>query len=72
MKENVLKFLDNHWEAPMRVFFSDGTVEDCKFFGYNYDYDDNGNEIMDIDFERISDGMLIGGELSEIEKIEIL
>lgn len=72
MKEDVLNFLDEHWRKNMRVFFADGTTADCKFYGYNYDYDDDGNEIMELDFERLSDGALLGGTISEILKLEIL
>ena len=51
--------------------FSDGIVTIGELFGYDYDYDDNGNEFLELDVEN-EQGLLIGFAENEIEKIEVL
>lgn len=72
MKELILRYLDEHWQENLRVIFEDGSSETCKYYGHNYDYDDDGNEVLEIDFERLSDGKLIGTTVDDIKEIEAI
>lgn len=62
---------DIYFGKRLRVHSSDGIVTVGGFRGYNYDYDDNGNEFVEFDVER-DDGFLIGFTEGEIERIEII
>ena len=41
------------------------------FYGYDYDYNDDGNEFLEFDVEQ-NDGTIISMTEDEIERIEIL
>ena len=51
--------------------FSGGIVTVGELFGYDYDYDDDGNEFLELDVEN-ERGFLIGFVEGEIESIEVL
>lgn len=72
MKDNVLSFLEETWGKRLRLHFSDGGEIDCVFYGYSYDYDDSDNEILEIDFECLDTGLLIGTTPDELDRIELL
>lgn len=42
-----------------------------KLFGYDYDFDDDGNEYLEFDVKR-EDGVYIGFTEAEIDKIEVI
>ena len=42
-----------------------------ELFGYDYDYDDDGNEFLEFDVEN-EQGFLIGFSENEIDRIEVL
>lgn len=62
---------DIYFGHKIKVFSVDGIITIGDFFGYNYDYDDDGNEFVEIDVER-EDGFLIGFTEDEVERIEIV
>ena len=68
-----MKILDSdiYFGKKMKVFSIIGIVTVGDFFGYNYDYDDDGNEFVEFDVER-EDGFLIGFTEGEVERIEIV
>lgn len=72
MKDNVLSFLEETWGKRLRLHFLDGDELDCVFYGYSYDYDDSDNEILEIDFERLDNGLLIDTTPEELDYIELL
>ena len=51
--------------------FSDGIVTVGELLGYDYDYDDDGNEFLEFDVEN-EQGFLIGFSENEIDRIEVL
>lgn len=62
---------DIYFGKKIKVFSVNGIVTVGEFFGYNYDYDDDGNEFVEFDVER-EDGFLIGFTEDEVERIEIV
>lgn len=62
---------DIYFGKKIKVFSVDGIVTVGDFFGYNYDYDDDGNEFVELNVER-EDGFLIGFTEDEVERIEIV
>lgn len=62
---------DIYFGKKIKVFSTNGIITIGDFFGYNYDYDDDGNEFVELDVER-EDGFLIGFTEDEIERIEIV
>lgn len=62
---------DIYFGKKLRVHSSSGIITVGSFFGYNYDYDDDGNEFVEFDVER-NDGFLIGFTEDEVERIEIV
>lgn len=61
---------DIYFGKKIKVFSVNDIVTVGDFFGYNYDYDDDGNEFLEFDVER-EDGFLIGFTEDEVERIEI-
>lgn len=62
---------DVYLAKKIKVFSVDGIVTVGDFFGYSYDYDDDGNEFVELDVEN-SDGFLIGYTENEISRIEVI
>lgn len=62
---------DIYYGKKIKVFSIRGVTTVGSFFGYNYDYDDDGNEFVEFDVER-NDGILFGFTEGEVERIEIL
>lgn len=62
---------DIYFGKTIKVFSVNNIVTTGDFFGYNYDYDDDGNEFVEFDVER-EDGFLIGFTEDEVERIEIV
>ena len=62
---------DIYFGKNIKVFSVNGIVTIGDFFGYNYDYDDNGNEFIEFGVER-EDGFLIEFTEDEVERIEIV
>ncbi len=56
---------------PFRAIYLCGRVTVGVLFGYDYDYDDDGNELLEFDVEN-EQGFLIGCIEDEIERIEVL
>lgn len=61
---------DIYFHKKIKVY-SEGTVTVGKLYGYDYDFDDNGNEFLEFDVEN-EDGLLIGFTEGEIDRIEVL
>mgnify|MGYP004647765719 CR=1 FL=1 len=57
--------------VPFRTIYLCGRVTVGVLFGYDYDYDDDGNELLEFDVEN-EQGFLIGCIEDEIERIEVL
>ena len=72
MTEDVLNFLEETCGKRLRVHLQSGIKMDCVFDGFSYDYDDDGNEIMELTFERSDDDSLFDATPQEIEKIETM
>ncbi len=62
---------DIYFGKKIKVFSVNDIVTVGEFFGYNYDYYDNGDEFVEFDVER-GDGFLIGFTEDEVEHIEII
>lgn len=62
---------DIYFSKRIRVLSLDGDVTEGEFYGYNYDYDDGGNEFVEFDV-KLDDGPLIGFSDDEAESIEIV
>ena len=62
---------EDYYGKKLKVYLYDGTVIVGRLYGYSYDYDDDGTEFMEVDFD-------IPGRIGrccrddEIEKIEII
>lgn len=72
MTNDVLKVLENNLNKRLLVSFIDGAVVECMFYGFSYDYDELGNEILELDFERLSDKALFGTTPGEIESVNVV
>lgn len=55
----------------IKVFSASGNITVGELFGYDYDYDDDGNEFLEFDVER-DDGRIISFTEGAIERIEII
>ena len=55
----------------LRVRSKRGNVTEGFFMGYNYDYDDEGNEFVEFDVETFG-GIGYGFAEDEVEHIEVL
>lgn len=62
---------DIYFGKKLRVFCTDGIIIEGPFDGYNYDYDDEGNEFLEFDVTN-EIGLHISLTEDEIERIEIL
>lgn len=62
---------DIYYGKTLKILSPDGTVTVGELDGYSYDYDDDGNEVLELDVEN-EDGLLIGLTEDEIEKIEVV
>lgn len=60
-----------YFGKKIKVFSTSGRVTLGELFGYDYDFDDDGNEILEFDVEN-ENGLLIGFTEDEIERIEIV
>jgi len=69
--DEMWAFLKESGDKKLRMFFTDGITIDCKFDGYNYDYDDNGTEFVEFTFKDI-ERKFDPAPLEDIEKIEII
>lgn len=64
--------IERYINLQIRVTCSDGEAIVGELYGYNYDYDDAGNEFIEIDIERYSDGVLVSVTDDEIVSIEVV
>lgn len=55
----------------IKVFSTSGRTTIGELYGYDYDFDDDGNEFLEFDVEN-ENGLLIGFTEDEIEHIEIV
>ncbi len=62
---------DIYFDKKIKITSPDGQVTTGDFFGFDYDYDDDGNEFLEFDVETDS-GYIISFTEDEIESIEIL
>ena len=63
---------EDYYGKKLRVHIEDGTVIEGRLYGYNYDYDDDGTEFMELDFRIPSSNLLREYRDDEIERIEII
>ena len=66
-----IPYPDIYLGKKIRVHCMDGKVFTGDFYGYNFDYDDDGNEFAEIDIE-ITSSYGVGFTEMEIKRIEIL
>lgn len=64
--------IEDYAYKKIRVVCHDGIEIVGRLYGYNYDYDNDGNEFMEIDIERLPDKALIGVTDREIDGIDII
>lgn len=62
---------DIYFGKKIKVVFEDDVVVIGDFYSYNYDYDDDGVEFLELDMQR-EDGFFIGFTEDEIKKIEVI
>lgn len=62
---------ENYFGKKIKVIATDGQEIIGELYGYNYDYDDDGNAFVEIDVEN-AQGFLIGLDESEIKSIEAI
>lgn len=60
-----------YFKKRLRVISQKGIDTVGMFYGYNYDYDDDGREYTEFDI-MTDDGALIGFSEEEVESIEII
>lgn len=60
-----------YFGKKIKVFSTSGRVTAGELYGYDYDFDDNGNEFLEFDVEH-ENGLLIGFTEGEIERIEVV
>lgn len=60
-----------YFGKKIKVLSTSGRETVGELFGYDYDYDDDGNEFLELDVEN-ERGFLIGFVEGEIESIEVL
>jgi hypothetical protein len=56
----------------VKVYSTDGGITVGDFLGYNYDYDDEGNELVEFDVDETKTGYCIGFSENEVERMEII
>lgn len=61
---------DIYFGKKIKVF-SEGIITIGWLYGYDYDFDDDGNEYLEFDVKR-EDGVYIGFTEAEIDKIEFV
>ncbi|MCD7943425.1 MAG: hypothetical protein LUH43_00785 [Clostridia bacterium] len=62
---------DIYFGKVLKVTWLDGDQLTGKFYGFNFDYDDDGNIFSEMDI-AIENGRLVGFTDREIESIEVL
>lgn len=55
----------------IKVYSTSGRITRGELYGYDYDFDDDGNEFLEFDVEN-ENGLLIGFTEDEINRIEIV
>lgn len=60
-----------YFGKKIKVTSTNGRTHVGEFYGYDYDYDDAGNEFLEFDIET-QDGTLIGYTEDEVESVEVL
>lgn len=60
-----------YFGKKIKVFSPDGHITTGELYGYDYDFDDDGNEFLEFDVEN-ENGLLIEFSEDEIERIEII
>ena len=67
----IIKDPTIYFGKKIKVFSTSGRVTTGELYGYDYDFDDDGNEFLEFDVEN-EHGLLIGFTEDEIERIEII
>lgn len=62
---------ESYFGKKIKVIATDGQEIVGELYGYDYDYDDEGNEVLEIDVEN-DRGLLIGLTEDEIKSIEVI
>ena len=60
-----------YFGKKIKVFSTSGRVTVGTLYGYDYDFDDDGNEFLEFDVED-ENGLLIGFAEDEVDRIEIV
>ena len=60
-----------YFGKKIKVFSTSGRMTIVELYGYDYDFDDDGNEFLEFDVEN-ENGLLIGFTEDEIERIDII
>lgn len=55
----------------LKVYSPDGIITTGRFYGYDYDYDDDGKEFLEFDVKH-EDGYGISFAEDEIDRIEVI
>lgn len=62
---------ESYFGKKIKVIATDGQEIIGELYGYDYDYDDEGNKVLEIDVEN-DRGFLIGLTEAEIKSIEVI
>lgn len=60
-----------YFGKKIKVFSISGLMTIGELYGYDYDFDDDGNEFLEFDVEN-ENGLLVGFTENDIERIEIV
>ena len=67
----IIENPDIYFGKKIKVFSTSGRMTIGELYGYDYDFDDDGNEFLEFDVEN-ENGLLIGFTEDEIKRIEIV
>lgn len=67
----IIQNPERYFGKKIRVFSPDGHITTGELYGYDYDFDDDGNAFLEFDVEN-ENGLLIGFTEDEIDHIDII
>ena len=67
----IIRNPEIYFGKKIKIFPLHGDVIIGELYGYDYDFDDDGNELLEFDVEN-ENGFLIGFTENEIDRIEIV
>ena len=71
VEKMIIENPEIYFGKKIKVFSTSGRMTIGELYGYDYDFDDDGNEFLEFDVEN-ENGLLIGFTEDEIKRIEIV